>query len=131
MLDGCKIQWLAAPVSIAGENGKVKALVCDVMRLGAPDFSGKPAPISTGEIITLECDMVIKATGQSPFLELVDQIGLENSRGKILVKDKSATNINGVFAGGDTVNGGKEVVDAVQAGKDGAAAILNFLFNSR
>jgi glutamate synthase (NADPH/NADH) small chain len=35
--------------------------------------------------------------------------------------------VNGVFAGGDCVNGGKEVVDAVQAGKDGAAAILEFL----
>lgn len=127
VLDGCKIQWLAAPVAIAGENGKVKALVCDVMKLGAPDFSGKPAPIRTGETITIECDMVIKATGQSPFMELVEQNGLENNRGKILVKDKAATNVPGVFAGGDAVNGGKEVVDAVQAGKDGAAEILKFL----
>jgi glutamate synthase (NADPH/NADH) small chain len=38
-----------------------------------------------------------------------------------------STNIEGVFAGGDCVNGGKEVVDAVQAGKDGASAILSFL----
>ncbi|MEP6950523.1 MAG: NAD(P)-dependent oxidoreductase [Ginsengibacter sp.] len=127
MLDGCKMQWLAAPVSIAGENGKVKALVCDVMKLGAPDFSGKPAPIKTGETITIECDMVIKATGQSAFIELVMENGLENSKGKILVKDKSVTNVSGVFAGGDAVNGGKEVVDAVQAGKDGAAAIIQYL----
>ena len=136
MLDGCKIQWLAAPVAIVGENarpddpvgrGKVKALVCDVMKLGAPDFSGKPAPIRTGETVTIECDMVIKAAGQSPFVELVDQNGLENSKGKILVKDKSITNVTGVFAGGDCVNGGKEVVDAVQAGKDGGAAILEYL----
>ena len=127
MLDGCKILWLAAPIAIAGENGKVKALVCDVMKLGPPDFSGKPAPIRTGETVTIECDMVIKATGQSPFMELVEQNGLENNKGKIVVKDKAATNIKGVFAGGDAVNGGKEVVDAVQAGKDGAASILKFL----
>jgi len=43
------------------------------------------------------------------------------------VENKSLTNIKGVFAGGDCVNGGKEVVDAVQAGKDGAAAIMNYL----
>lgn len=129
MLDGCKIEWLAAPVSITGENGKVKRLVCSVMKLGAPDFSGKPAPTPTGETISIECDMVIKATGQSPFAELVTQNELENSKGKILVKNKSATNIVGVYAGGDAVNGGKEVVDAVQAGKDGAAAILNYLFD--
>jgi glutamate synthase (NADPH/NADH) small chain len=32
-----------------------------------------------------------------------------------------------VFAGGDCVNGGKEVVDAVQAGKEGAKSILKYL----
>ncbi len=46
---------------------------------------------------------------------------------KWLLKDNCATNIKGVFAGGDAVNGGKEVVDAVQAGKDGAKAIIELL----
>ena len=127
MLDGCKMQWLASPKEIIGENGKVKALVCNVMKLGTPDYSGKPAPEPTGETINIDCDMIIKATGQSPFMELVEQNNLENNKGKIVVKDKSVTNIKGVFAGGDAVNGGKEVVDAVQAGKDGAAAIMKFL----
>jgi glutamate synthase (NADPH/NADH) small chain len=97
------------------------------MKLGAPDFSGKPAPIRTGESITIDCDMVIKATGQRPFEELILANGFENNKGKILVKNNSVTNIEGVFAGGDCVNGGKEVVDAVQAGKEGAAAILEYL----
>ncbi len=126
MLDGCKMQWLASPKEIIGENGKVTALVCEVMKLGTPDNSGKPAPIPTGETITLDVDMVIKATGQSPFVDLVNENGIENNRGKIILKENSATNITGVFAGGDAVNGGKEVVDAVQAGKDGAAAILRY-----
>ncbi len=130
-LDGCHFQWLASPKEIIGESGKVTALVCDVMKLGTPDHSGKPAPIPTGETITLEVDMVIKATGQSPFIDLINENGFENNRGKILVKDKTTTNISRVFAGGDCVNGGKEVVDAVQAGKDGAKAILEFLgFNA-
>lgn len=127
LLDGCKMQWLASPKEIIGENGKVKALICDVMQLGTPDHTGKPAPVPTGETITLEVDMVIKATGQSPFIDLVSANGIENNKGKISVKDKSNTSVQGVFAGGDAVNGGKEVVDAVQAGKDGAAAILNYL----
>ncbi len=127
LLDGCNMQWLAAPKEIIGENGKVKALVCEMMQLGAPDYSGKPAPIPTGETFTLDADMIIKATGQSPFIDLVNENGIENSRGKIILKENSSTNIQGVFAGGDAVNGGKEVVDAVQAGKDGAAAILKFL----
>jgi dihydropyrimidine dehydrogenase (NAD+) subunit PreT len=127
LLDGCKMQWLAAPKEIVGENGKVKALVCEVMKLGTPDASGKPAPEPTGETVTLEVDMVIKATGQNPFASLVSSMQLKSNRGKVEVNDKSITNIPGVFAGGDCVNGGREVVDAVQAGKDGAKAILQFL----
>ena len=49
---------------------------------------------------------------------------LTNWYGKIAIGEHCETNIPGVFAGGDCVNGGKEVVDAVQAGKDGAKAIL-------
>ena len=126
MLDGCKMAWLASPKEIIGENGKVESLVCDIMKLGAPDYSGKPAPEPTGKTITIQCDMVIKATGQSPFIDLITENGIENYRGKILLKENNSTNISGVFAGGDAVNGGKEVVDAVQAGKEGAAAILSY-----
>jgi glutamate synthase (NADPH/NADH) small chain len=126
-LDGCKMLWLAAPKEIIGKNGKVTSLICDVIKPGAPDHSGKPAPIPTGEIITLEVDMVIKATGQRPFTDLVSQNEIENDKGKIALKENSSTNITGVFAGGDCVNGGKEVVDAVQAGKEGAASILKYL----
>ncbi|MGH2566427.1 MAG: FAD-dependent oxidoreductase, partial [Ginsengibacter sp.] len=128
MLDGCKMQWLASPKEIKGEKGKATSLVCNVMKLSAPDFSGKPAPEPTGETITIDCDMVIKATGQSPFIDLINENGIENTKGKIILKENSSTNIKGVFAGGDAVNGGKEVVDAVRAGKEGAAAIIEFLF---
>ncbi len=127
LLDGIKMQWLVSPKEIIGEHGKVKALVCEVMKLGAPDYSGKPAPIPTGEEILTHVDMVIKATGQSPFIDLINENGIENNRGKIVLKENGLTNIKGVFAGGDAVNGGKEVVDAVQAGKEGAEAILQYL----
>jgi glutamate synthase (NADPH/NADH) small chain len=127
-LDGCATLWLAAPKEIVGENGKVKALVCDVMKLGELDTKGKPAPIATGETITLNVDMVIKATGQNPFEKLVSSYNINNTRGKINIQN-NVTNIDKVFAGGDCVNGGKEVVDAVQAGKDGAKAVIEFMLN--
>jgi glutamate synthase (NADPH/NADH) small chain len=62
-----------------------------------------------------------------PFEALIRDNSIENKNGKIVLRDKASTNIAGVFAGGDCVNGGKEVVDAVQAGKDGAKAVLSFL----
>ncbi|MEP7142524.1 MAG: NAD(P)-dependent oxidoreductase [Ferruginibacter sp.] len=125
-MDGCKIIWLAAPKAVIGESGKVKELVCSIMQLGVPDESGRRSPVDTGETFTLEVDMVIKAAGQMPFEELVQKNGIENRGGRIVLKPNCETNIPGVFAGGDAVNGGKEVVDAVQAGKDGAKAIMDF-----
>lgn len=126
-LDGCNIIWLAAPKEVVGKNGKVTKLICDTMQLGEPDTSGRRSPIPTRETFSLDVDMVIKAAGQMPFESLVSSNQLENRNGKVSVKEKTATNLIGVFAGGDCVNGGKEVVDAVQAGKDGALAILGFL----
>lgn len=150
-LDGCEIIWLAAPKEIKGNarpdaragtdgddprlndsvgqavgRGKVSQLVCSVMKLGEPDASGRRSPVETGETFVLDVDMVIKAAGQTPFEELISNNNINNKNGKIVI-DKSSTNLKGIFAGGDCVNGGKEVVDAVQAGKDGAKAILSYL----
>jgi len=130
-LDGCKIIWLAAPKEIIGSEGKATQLVCSIMKLGVPDASGRRSPVDTGETFTLDVDMIIKAAGQMPFEQLAADNHLDNQQGKLLVKDKALTNIPGVFAGGDAVNGGKEVVDAVQAGKDGAAAIIAYLFHAK
>lgn len=127
-LDGCTIMWLTAPKEVIGVQGKVSKLICSKMKLGEPDKSGRRSPIETGETFEMEVDMVIKAAGQTPFEELVSKNQLQHAKGKISIDEKCATNIQGVFAGGDCVNGGKEVVDAVQAGKDGAIAILNYIF---
>jgi glutamate synthase (NADPH/NADH) small chain len=125
--DGCNITWLAAPIKVKGSDGKVKKLVCSKMKLGEPDASGRRSPVDTGETFTLDVDMVIKAAGQVPFEKLIKKYNLDNKNGKIVINDNCSTNIKGVFAGGDAVNGGKEVVDAVEDGKKGAAAILKFL----
>ncbi|MEO7765773.1 MAG: NAD(P)-dependent oxidoreductase, partial [Ferruginibacter sp.] len=126
-MDGCNIIWLAAPKEIIGNNGNVKSLICSKMQLGEPDTSGRRSPVDTGETFTLEVDMVIKAAGQMPFEDLVQKNGIENRSGRIVLKANCETNIEGIFAGGDAVNGGKEVVDAVQAGKDGAGYIMEYL----
>ena len=126
MLDGCKIIWLAAPKELKGINNKVSQIICSVIKLGEPDASGRRSPEETGETFSLDVDMVIKAAGQMPFEELIMDNGILNNKGKIVINN-CETNIKGLFAGGDAVNGGREVVDAVQAGKDGAAAILMYL----
>jgi glutamate synthase (NADPH/NADH) small chain len=126
-LDGCRILWLTAPKAAIGDNGRLTGLVCSRMRLGAAGADGRRSPVDTGETVTLEVDMVIKAAGQIPFATLVGDAGLGHDRGKVIVDAGGGTSIAGVFAGGDCVNGGKEVVDAVQAGKDAAAAMLQYI----
>jgi len=125
-LDGCNVIWLAAPKEILGTDGKVSSLIAEVMELGEPDASGRRSPVATEKQFILEVDMVIKAAGQMPYEYLVMKHQLENKNGKVTIQD-SATNLEGVFAGGDCVNGGKEVVDAVQAGKDAAKSILEYI----
>ncbi|MBK8443468.1 MAG: NAD(P)-dependent oxidoreductase [Sphingobacteriales bacterium] len=126
-LDGCNIVWLAAPKEIIGENGEVKQLVCSKMKLGEVDASGRRSPVDSGETFVLDIDMLIKATGQMPYQHLVQMAAVNEKSGKIQTSAQGATNIAGVFAGGDCVNGGKEVVDAVQAGKVAAQGILEYL----
>ncbi|MBO9204970.1 MULTISPECIES: NAD(P)-dependent oxidoreductase [Niastella] len=126
-LDGCSIIWLAAPAMIKGAHGKATQLVCNTMQLGEPDASGRRSPVESGETFTLDVDMIIKAAGQIPFVELVNNNQLKHAHGKVVTQMNGSTNIPGVFAGGDCVNGGKEVVDAVQDGKLGARAILEYL----
>ena len=125
-LDGCKIIWLAAPKEVRGHENKVAELICTKMKLGEPDASGRCTPVETNETFVLDVDMIIKAAGQTPFQDLITKCELRNTNGKIKIENQS-TNLKGIFAGGDCVNGGKEVVDAVQAGKDGAASILMYL----
>lgn len=128
-LDGCQLIWLASPKEVLGENGKVKQLICSKIELGEPDASGRRSPIETNDTFIMDVDMIIKAAGQMPYTQLITNCELWNTSGKIQI-DNSATSLKGVFAGGDNVNGGKEVVDAVQAGKDGAAAILEYINKS-
>ena len=74
----------------------------------------------------LDCDLVIKATGQAKhrgFLGLIDDLELDR-KGRIVVRaDTYQTGNPKYFAGGDAVNGGAEVVNAAYEGKMAAKGI--------
>ena len=77
--------------------------------------------------LTMKADTVVFAIGQKP--EGADRIAAfkVNEKGAIAAGSKGKTNIAGVFAAGDIVNGGKTVVEAVAAGKDAAESIMAYL----
>ncbi|RJP71879.1 MAG: FAD-dependent oxidoreductase [Candidatus Abyssobacteria bacterium SURF_17] len=137
--EGVKLRFLAAPVRIIGDNGRVSAIECIRMALGEPDASGRrrPEPIPRSQF-TLEVDSVIAAIGQRTDLSGLkggkeaasasepNNIALE--RGNILAHSKSMlTSVKGVFAGGDCVTGAATAVEAVAAGRKAAVAISRYL----
>jgi glutamate synthase (NADPH/NADH) small chain len=107
--EGVHFQWLAAPTRILGSD-RVEALECVLMALGEPDESGRrrPQPLEGSEF-TIAVDTVVKAIGQAG--------------PRIAVDDEWRTDDPRVFAGGDAVNGGASVVEAVREGRDAAVAI--------
>jgi len=74
-------------------------------------------------------DTVIAALGQAPETEFVKKLGVSLSkRGMIEIDPKTgATNIEGVFSGGDVVTGPAFVVDAIAAGKRAARSACQYL----
>ena len=123
-LEGIEFQWLTAPVRILGE-GRVSGLECVKMSLGEPDSTGRPRPIPmAGSEQILAVDVVIKAVGQSPVDSVTPDLGVEVNHGLIRVDPESGRTSNPrVFAGGDCVRGGSEVVFAVREGKRAARGI--------
>ncbi len=118
---------LMNPVEIYGdENGLVKGMKVEVMKLGEPDASGRRRPVGTGEYKDLDVDCVIISIGTSPnpLIKHTTE-GLEtNPHGCIVTKNENGlTSRPHVYAGGDAVTGAATVILAMGAGKAAAKAI--------
>jgi homotetrameric NADPH-dependent glutamate synthase len=129
--EGIKMEYLAAPVKVIGSNGKVTGIECIRMELGEPDESGRrrPVPIKGSEF-TLDVDAVIPAIGQKADLSFVpDGSEISVNRWNTFDVDEVtfATNVEGVFAGGDDVTGPATAVKAINAGKEAAKSIDRYL----
>jgi glutamate synthase (NADPH/NADH) small chain len=122
--------WLA-PASIEGES-RAQSLRAERTAPGERGPDGRPTVVPSGEIVEIACDDVIVATGQAPHDSfLADGAGLEVDRGRVVVDDSYRTSNPSVWAGGDCVNGGKEVVNAVAEGMAAAASIDHTLSGRR
>ena len=129
--EGIKIHYLAAPAKIVGKNGKVTGLECTKMKLGEPDESGRarPIPIKNSEFI-IEADVIIPAISQEPDLSFLPKDhNIDISRWQTFAADENtmATNIPGVFAGGDAVTGPNTVINAIAQGHVAAKSIERFI----
>ena len=101
------------------------------MRLGMPDASGRASVEPSGERVTLEADLVIKALGFDPedLPGLWGVPALEVSRWGTLKVDHRTqmTAMPGVFAAGDIVRGASLVVWAIKDGRDAALQMHEYM----
>jgi dihydropyrimidine dehydrogenase (NAD+) subunit PreT len=124
--EGVEFCWETLPKALSTTKNGI-AVQCVAMSL---DENGLPVEVS-GTEFTIECDVVIPAIGQSPLLELLSQArGVTMERGRVVIDRATGQTTNPqYFAGGDCVNGGREVVDAVADGKRAAHGIADWLSN--
>jgi dihydropyrimidine dehydrogenase (NAD+) subunit PreT len=128
--EGVRFRFLADPVRFLGPN-RLEAVECRRMALGAPDASGRrrPEPVPNSSFL-LPADTAVKAIGQQPRRELGDWIReLELDESGLVRVDLATgqTSNPKFFAGGDLINGGASVVEAVRGAKRAARAIDEWL----
>ena len=129
--EGIIFNELTNPIRvIGGDDDWVTGLECIKMELGEPDASGRrrPVPIGGSEHV-VEVDQFIVAIGQGPNPLLTrnwPDLAL-TKRGNIVADEGLATNVPGVFAGGDIVTGAATVIEAMGAGKRAAESIDRYL----
>jgi glutamate synthase (NADPH/NADH) small chain len=112
-LDGIRFHWRMRPMRVHGQT-RVEAIEC----LDANE-----------RFVHVSCDTVILAIGQSRLVHFLAACrGVEVSGGRVVVNRETGQTANPkFFAGGDCVNGGREVVDAVADGKRAANGIATWL----
>jgi glutamate synthase (NADPH/NADH) small chain len=123
--DGIRFEWFAQPVRVVGTNGRAEGV--DFIRTELDDPASRTSKVRPvpGSNFVLPADMIVKALGQEPLLDLLKALpGLKIENGQVVVdRTTGATSIAKLYAGGDCIRGGGEIVDAVQDGKIAASGI--------
>jgi glutamate synthase (NADPH/NADH) small chain len=121
--EGVQFLWRRLPVAIRPDaHGRLQL---ETVQVRQADRKLEVIPDSE---VTIDCDLIVPAIGQSPLTELLQKLrGVEVCEGRIVAdRETGQTGNPRYFAGGDCVNGGREVVDAVAGGKRAARAMLKF-----
>jgi len=138
--DGVVFEWHVQPVAFLQSEGRLcsvrfsRAVPADdetAEAFSGPGDGSRDAvnsrldELTQPEQWTMDCDMVIQALGQSPMLELLQELDPNSVQWGRVVVDKAtyATSVPGLYAGGDCVSLGAEIVNAVQDGKLAARAM--------
>ena len=131
--EGVSFRYLANPVEILGENGRVAGARLQAMELGEPDERGRRRPVPvTGKFETLALDAVIVAVGQRNAHNGFEALATTD-RGTIAADARRfSTSLEGVFACGDAVNRGAGIaIEAIATANAAAEGVEAWLRGSR
>jgi len=129
--EGIVFEFLAAPVRILGDQGRVQKVECIRMELGEVDETGRPRPVPVKDSeFTIDVDNLIVAVGERSnvsFLRGENAVKV-SERGLVRVDPETlATTMDGVLACGDVVTGPSTISDSMAQGKLAARSIHRFL----
>jgi dihydropyrimidine dehydrogenase (NAD+) subunit PreT len=125
--EGVEFRWWTQPIAIhlSSDRSAIESIECATIRTAA---GGTLHRVACSEF-RIACDTLIPAIGQSPLLSFLETLrGVKVEHGRVQIDRATGQTANPkYFAGGDCVNGGREVVDAVADGKRSALAIIQKL----
>lgn len=120
---GSELVYYAVPERIvADSNTGLRGISIQVVHADGAKVTVRPGSDATGSAL-LECSLVVRATGQRG-AELARSLPVQSDRGVIKIDAQGRTSNPRYYAGGDCVSGGQEVVNAVEAGKQAARAMV-------
>jgi len=122
--EGIEITFLATPVEVIRENGRMTGVKCIRMKLGEPDDSGRrrPVPIEGSEYI-IKADCVVTAIGETTDLTFLPDEILAKTSWNIPADELGRTLFSKMYAGGDVADGAGTVTAAIGYGRRAAIAI--------
>ena len=132
--EGVQFFLMAMPLSIERlEDGRFKVTMARTV-LGEPDEKGRRYPVPmAGSRLVWEGDAVIAALGQegdgtvSAFGEIESKLKLSPKKTIKSNPSTMATNVPGIYAGGDCSTGPRSVIQAVAAGRRAAEAMHQYM----
>jgi glutamate synthase (NADPH/NADH) small chain len=123
--EGCNRQWSISTTKFTGHNGHVTKLHGQLVTFEQGKFT--PVPNSDFD---MDADLVLLAMGFTGPVKngLLDSFGVKyDARGAVSVDENFMTNLDGVFAGGDTKRGASLIVWAIAEGRKMAAGVDKYL----
>ena len=127
--EGCERMWSLSTLRFTGSEDAVKGVEVEEVKWETENGKYKMTSVP-GTVKIIEADLILLALGfVHPVIDgLVSELELElDGRKNIKTNESLSTNIQKIFAAGDSVTGASLVVNAIASGRKAAQEIDRFL----